>query len=268
MGTFDSELEKNAAWLARRGKGILAADESVGTVGKRLVAMGLENVEETRRAFREVLICADGNEEALSGVIMYHETVFQRDASGERFVDVLVDKGILPGVKVDTGLKPVDGSPGETYTSGMDGLMERCVDYYSQGIRFAKWRSALLIDSARGLPTDAVVAQNADGLAAYAKVAQDAGLVPLVEPEILISGRHSQELFAQVSSKVLRKCYEALAREGVFLKGTLLKPMMIMPGVDNPDREMLSPEQVARVTLDVMRAVVPSDVPGIMFLSG
>lgn len=265
---YEAELKANAARLARRGRGILAADESVGTIGKRLIALGLENVEENRRTFREILICAPGICEAFSGVILFHETVYQSGDGGKRFVQILAEKGILPGVKVDTGLKPVEDSPGETYTSGLDGLAERCREYYKEGARFAKWRSALRIDVEKGLPTNDVVAENAATLAKYAKIAQGEGLMPIVEPEILIDGVHSQQVSADETRRVLTKCYEALRKEGVMLEGTLLKPMMIMPGVASPDREAITPQQVAEVTLQVMTEVVPGEVPGIMFLSG
>lgn len=265
---FEAELKKNAARLARRGRGILAADESVGTIGKRLIGLGLENIEENRRAFREILICAPGNEDAFSGVILFHETVYQSDSSGRRFMDILAEKGILPGVKVDTGLKPVKDSPGETFTSGLDRLDERCKEYYEQGARFAKWRSALRIDVDKRLPTDAVINENAEALARYARVTQSEGLVPIVEPEILIDGAHSQQVSADVARRVIAKCYEALRKESVMLEGTLLKPMMIMPGVSSPEREFVSPLQVANVTWQVMSEVVPKEVAGIMFLSG
>lgn len=264
----EAELRANAARLARRGRGILAADESVGTIGKRLIALGLENVEENRRTFREILICAPGNALAFSGVILFHETVYQTDSAGKRFVQILAENGILPGVKVDTGLRPVESSPRETFTSGLDGLAERCREYYKEGARFAKWRSALRIDVEKGLPTEDVIAENAETLAKYAKIAQGEALVPIVEPEILIDGTHSQQMSADVARRVIEKCYEALRKEGVVLEGTLLKPMMIMPGVASPDRETVMAKKVAEVTLQVMSEVVPSEVPGIMFLSG
>lgn len=265
---YASTLKATAIRLARRGRGILAADESVGTVGKRLIALGLENVEETRRQFREILITSPGNQDAFSGIILFHETLYQEDSNGRPFVDILNERGILPGIKVDTGLKPVDGSPGETYTSGLDGLLKRCKEYYARGARFAKWRSALRIDVGKGLPSKAVVEENADTLAKYASIAQEAGLVPIVEPEILIDGEHGQNVSGEVAKRVIAACYDALKEHDVYLEGTLLKPMMIMPGVSNPDKSTVTSEMVARATLDVMKAAVPAEVPGIMFLSG
>lgn len=266
--SYDDLLKTNALRLASRGRGIIAADESVGTIGKRFAAIGLENTEENRRSFREILICAEGTENALSGIILFHETLYQSDSNGKRFLEILADKQILAGIKVDTGLKPVVDSPGETYTSGLDGLLGRCQQYFKDGARFAKWRSALKIDVDNNLPSQAVVEENADTLAKYAKIAQTAGLVPIVEPEILMDGQHSQAVSADVAKRVITACYEALDKEGVLLEGTLLKPLMIMPGASSPDRHTTSAEQIARVTLDVMKECVPEQVPGIMFLSG
>jgi fructose-bisphosphate aldolase, class I len=262
-----SELCSIARKLASRGKGILAADESIGTIGKRLIAIGLENSEENRRQFREILLCAD-NANSLAGVILFHETIMQSASDGTPFPKVLSDKGILVGVKVDSGLKPVADSPDETTTSGLDGLEERCKDYYRRGARFAKWRGALKIDVVRGLPSEAAVQANATCLSKYAKIAQSCGLVPIVEPEILIDGIHDANVSSRVAKRVISDCYAALRRDGVLLEATLLKPMMILPGVSNPDRAKVTPEQIARMTLDCMRDVVPAEVPGIMFLSG
>lgn len=261
------ELSRIAKQLARRGRGILAADESNGTIGKRLIAMGLENDSKTRRAYREVLLTAD-NGSALSGAIMFHETFMQSTEGGVPFPEVLHSKGVLPGIKVDLGLTPLSDASPETVTTGLDGLEERCKDYYAKGARFAKWRAALKIDQALGLPTAEAVSRNAEALAKYAKCAQNGGLVPIVEPEILIDGDYDVEMSSSVAQRVISACYEALAVENVHLPGTLLKPMMIMPGKSNPLREQVTPEQVARATLDTMLKVVPHEVPGIMFLSG
>lgn len=265
---YQEELCQTAAKLCRRGRGLLAADESVGTIGKRLISLGLENNEENRRQFREILICAPGNEEAYSGIILFHETVYQKDSNGKRFLEILNSKGIIPGVKVDTGLKPVTTSPGETFTSGLDGLQERCETYYKEGVRFAKWRAALRIDESKGLPSDEAIEENASTLAKYALAAQAGGLMPIVEPEILIDGEHGMESSTGAAKKVISACYRALEKEGVILEGTLLKPMMIMPGISAQGRENIAKEEVARATLDVMKEVVPKQVPGIMFLSG
>lgn len=264
----NATLTATANLLARRGRGILAADESVGTIGKRLLAHGLENNSENRRAFRELLVCAPDIENALSGFIMFDETFYQSTQSGERFLSVLERKGILPGIKVDTGLKPLEDTDGESFTSGIETLVQRCTKYYEDGAKFAKWRAALKIDKQKGLPSHRAIRTNAHLLAQYAKIAQDAGLVPIVEPEILIDGNHTQEESANTARLVIRECYIALREHSVLLEGSLLKPMMIMPGKDHPDKNTITPHQIAEVTLQVMREVVPPEVPGIMFLSG
>lgn len=262
------ELIKTAGQLSRRGHGILAADESVGTIGKRLESKGLTNDFETRRQFREILLTAPGNEKAISGVILFEETLYQKTSDGRRFVDILNSVGILVGIKVDKGLKPRTDSARETWTSGIEGLYERCKQYYDDGARFAKWRAALRIDVKEGLPTDGAVEENAETLSTYALEAQKAGLVPIVEPEILIDGDHSAEVSGEVAKRVIKACYEALNRKGVILEGSLLKPMMILPGLKHEGREKVGSEMVARMTLDVMKEVVPENVSGIMFLSG
>lgn len=265
---YISELQTTARHLTQRGKGILAADESTGTIGKRLATLSLENTPETRRTLREMLICAPGNDEALAGIILFKETLFQTDSSGKPFVTILKEKNILPGIKVDTGLRPVPESAGETTTDGLEDLSSRCQSYYAQGARFAKWRAALRIDAHRGLPSDAVVLANAKELAAYAAIAQNEGLLPIVEPEILIDGEHGQEVSAAVAEKVISAVYSALKEQNVPVELTLLKPMMIMPGVSSKERKNVTPDRVAVETLRVMKKVVPERVPGIMFLSG
>jgi fructose-bisphosphate aldolase, class I len=267
MDERESELRAIAKRLASPGKGILAADESVGTIGKRLIAMGLENIEETRRGYREILICAD-NADSLAGVILFHETLMQCTSDGIPFTEILSKKGILVGIKVDAGLEPMAESAQETVTLGLHGLEERCQEYYQRGARFTKWRAALKIDQALGLPSEAAVRANALSLAKYAKIAQSCGLVPIVEPEILIDGTHGAELSSAVSERVIAACYVALREEGVLLEATLLKPMMILPGISNSARMSTTAEQVASMTLKCMNAVVPREVPGIMFLSG
>lgn len=262
------DLKETAARLSRPGHGILAADESVSTIGKRLEAKGLENSIETRRTFREILLTAPGNENALSGAILFEETLYQTTKEGIRFVDVLNSVGVLPGIKVDKGLKEREDSPKETWTAGLDGLCERCEIYFKDGARFAKWRATLRIDVDMGLPTGAAIEENAETLANYAYEAQKGHLVPIVEPEILIDGSHSQQVSADVARRVIRACYRALEKKQVVLEATLLKPMMILPGLNYDGREKISAETVARMTLDVMKDVVPSNVSGIMFLSG
>lgn len=263
------ELKRLAAQLARPGRGILAADESVGTLGKRLVAQGLSNDAETRRAFREILLTAKGNEESLSGVILFHETLYQKADGGRSFVRVLTEKGILVGVKVDTGLRQLEGSPRETHTSGLEGLAERCAEYKRVGATFVKWRAALRVDELEGLPSAAAVATNATELAAYARTAVDAGLVPIVEPEVLVDGTHTAAAAAHATRVIIAACYKELRQIHVPLGATLLKPMMIAPGISCAGRAAsAAPDTVAHMTLDVMRDVVPPEVPGIMFLSG
>lgn len=261
-------LEQTARALCRPGHGILAADESTGTIGKRLLAHGVDNVEENRRAYREVLLCAEGNERALGGAILFDETFYQCAIDGRPFPRVLCDKGVLVGIKVDTGLRPLRGCEDETYTSGIDAVAARCKKYAGDGARFAKWRAALRICQRRGLPSPKAIQENAELLARYANAAIEAGLVPIVEPEILIDGSHSQRVSALAARDVITAVYAALQKHQVPLSATLLKPMMVLPGREHPGRHMITPEQVARATLDVMKAVVPSAVGGIVFLSG
>lgn len=312
-------LETIANQMARPGRGLLAADESVPTLGKRLVAAGLVNDEETRRAYREVLFGHPDMGEYLSGAILFSETLGQKaakDPEGRLFPALLQSKGVLPGVKVDTGLEPLGYSPRETHTKGMDDLMERCQGFYAQGARFAKWRAVIRIDETAQLPTRACMQINSAELARYAAVCQACGLVPIVEPEILIEGPHTAETFARVTEAALSEVYYTLAQAKIFLEGyvkgwnwlvgmrereeglgrsfffcqvlffadphpsppslppsthtnsTLLKPQMIMPGVDCPPDERPTAEEAARRTLEVLRRRVPPAVPGIVFLSG
>lgn len=236
-------------------------------VNEGLTAAGLVNDFETRRAWREVLLSAQ-SADSLSGAILFAESLRQTTASGVPFPTLLAQNGIIPGVKVDLGLEPVDGSLVETRTKGIDGLEERCSEFFALGARFTKWRSALSIDLDRGLPSDSVVKENALTLAKYAKIVQRVGLVPIVEPEILIDGVHDIHTSGSVAKYVISACFDALKREDVNLEAVLLKPMMVMPGLMHPSKETVSAEEVARATLDCMLACVPVEVPGIMFLSG
>ncbi|CAM9316515.1 unnamed protein product [Ectocarpus sp. 6 AP-2014] len=260
-------LASTAQALATRGKGILAADESTPTIGKRLEAAGLSNDAETRRRYREVLLAHPQIGEWLAGAILFEETLGQANSDGVAFPQVLKDKGVLTGVKTDKGLAPIPGSPRETTTRGMDTLLARSKGYYQQGARFAKWRATIRIDAEAGLPTRDAIHANAVGLARYAALSQAAGLTPIVEPEILIEGTHSPELFAEVSERVLGAVYGALSEAGVFLEGTLLKPQMIMAGVDAPEKKASS-ALTAELTLRTLRRRVPPAVPGVFFLSG
>jgi len=259
-------LAETAQKIASPGKGILAADESTGTIGKRLVKAGLENIPEARRAYREVLFAHPDLGNYLGGSILFEETLLQTNSEGVLFPQVLASKGVLPGVKTDKGLDPLNDSPRETQTKGMDTLLERSRKYVKQGAKFAKWRAVIRISEAEGLPTNEAMKINAIQLARYAMISQIAGLVPIVEPEILIEGTHSADKFAEISENMIGKVYHCLSEANVFLEGTLLKPQMILAGVDNPKKP--TSQELAEKTLQVLRRRVPPAVPGIMFLSG
>ncbi|CAM9391019.1 unnamed protein product [Chrysoparadoxa australica] len=263
---YKEELAKNAALIAGPGKGILAVDESTNTIGKRLASIGVENTEANRQAYRGLLFTCPGIGEYISGAILYEETLFQNNADGTPFVDNLKASGIIPGIKVDTGLCPlVGGDEVETWCSGLDGLLERAQKYYAQGARFAKWRAVLQITS-DGCPSNLSIQENAWGLARYARTVQEAGLVPIVEPEILMDGDHNIATTAKVQEKVLAAVYKALDENNVYLEGSLLKPSMTCPGADCT--EPVTSQDIASTTIDVLQRHVPSAVPGIMFLSG
>ncbi len=248
------------------GKGILAVDESTKTIGKRLKGIGCENTEENRQGYRGMLFSSPGLGKYISGAILYEETLYQNHADGTPFVKMLKDQGIFPGIKVDTGLQPFPGGHEvETWCTGLDGLQERAAAYYKQGARFCKWRAVLQI-TADGAPTDAALKENAWGLARYARACQESGLVPIVEPEILMDGDHSIETTARVQEKVLSTVYKALADNGVFLEGSLLKPSMTVPGAECT--EPVTKEKIAEYTIRTLERTVPPAVPGITFLSG
>ncbi|KAL6078435.1 Fructose-bisphosphate aldolase 5, cytosolic [Balamuthia mandrillaris] len=260
---YRQELIETAKRIATPGKGILAADESTGTIGKRFEPINVENNEANRQQYRQLLFTAEGIENYISGVIMYEETLNQKTDDGVPFAELLAKKGIITGIKVDKGIKPIRGTNEETFTQGFDNLDQRCADYYKKGARFAKWRAVLKIDE--GCPSDIAIEENTRGLARYAAICQDNGLVPIVEPEILMDGKHTIEQSVQITQKVLAATYKALHDANVLLEGTLLKPNMVLPG---RDREQLPPEQVAHATLTVLLRTVPAAVPGINFLSG
>lgn len=260
---YADELIKNAAYIGTPGKGILAADESTGTIGKRLSSINVENVEENRRALRELLFCAPGALQYLSGVILFEETLYQKTASGKPFVDVLKEGGVLPGIKVDKGTVELAGTNGETTTQGLDGLGQRCAKYYEAGARFAKWRAVLNIGANE--PSELAIHENAYGLARYAVICQENGLVPIVEPEILVDGSHDIEKCAAVTERVLAACYKALNDHHAILEGTLLKPNMVTPGSDAPK---VAHEVIAEYTVRALQRTVPPAVPAIVFLSG
>jgi fructose-bisphosphate aldolase class I len=265
------ELAATAAALAAPGTGLLAADESTGTIGKRFQAIGLENTEVNRRAYRSLLATAPALSDAISGVILYEETLFQDSVAaagepGPPIVELFQQQGIIPGIKVDLGGEPLAGGLGaETWCTGLKGLAERAARSYVRGARFAKWRAVLRISSA-GCPSELAVRENAWGLARYARTVQEEGLVPIVEPEILMDGDHDIVTTASVQEWVLRTVYEALALNGVFLEGSLLKPSMTTAGADCPQRPSL--EEVGDFTLRTLRRSVPAAVPAILFLSG
>lgn len=258
------ELELTARNLVAPGQGLLAADESSGTMNKRLEKAGIEASDEHRRAYRELLFTTAGLGEYISGAILYDETIRQSTEDGRPLRTVLQDQDIMPGIKVDTGAKPLAGFPEEKVTEGLDGLRDRLNEYADMGARFTKWRAVIGIGE--DMPTDTCLDSNAHALARYAALAQEAGLVPVVEPEVLMEGDHSIERCAEVSEETLRRVYDQLADHRVQLEGTLLKPNMVVPGKEAP--RQASPEEVVEATLTVCRRTVPAAVPGIVFLSG
>jgi fructose-bisphosphate aldolase, class I len=261
---MSGELQQTAKALVAPGKGILAADESSGTIKKRFDTIGVESTEENRRAYREMLFTAKDLGDHISGVILYDETIRQSAADGRSFVDVLKSAGIIPGIKVDTGAKPLAGFPGETVTEGLDGLRERLEEYYGLGARFAKWRAVINIGP--GQPTDAAIHANAHALGRYAALCQEAGLVPIVEPETLMDGDHTIDDHYAASERTLHALYDQLFAMRVDLTGTILKTNMVLSGKDAAVQAGV--QEVAEATLRLLRATVPPAVPGIAFLSG
>lgn len=259
-----NELENTAQQMVAHHRGLLAADESTGTIEKRLKAVGVVSTEETRRAYRELLFTTPGVEKFISGVIMYDETIRQKTRAGVPFAEHLTKLGILPGIKVDKGAKALAGSPGEKITEGLDGLRERLQEYGKLGARFAKWRAVIAI--ANGIPTDYCIRANAQALARYAALCQETGLVPIVEPEVLMDGNHTLERCATVTSSVLKTVFDELYGQRIVLEGMILKPNMVISGMQCTPQAGV--EQVAAETLRILRQRVPAAVPGIMFLSG
>jgi fructose-bisphosphate aldolase class I len=257
-------LQEIAKKLVADNKGILAADESFGTIEKRFQKIGLESNEENRRIYRELLFTTPNMEEFISGVIMFDESMRQNAGDGRNFVQVLEDKGVLPGIKVDKGKEPLPGFPEESITLGLDDLRERLKEYHDMGAKFTKWRAAIKIGS--GLPTKAAVHANAHALARYAALAQEAEMVPIVEPEVLMDGEHRLDQCGIVTNMVLDEVFEQLMIYKVDLSGILLKPNMVISGKDNA--EQATAEEVAEATMEVFKNSVPSEVPGIVFLSG
>jgi fructose-bisphosphate aldolase class I len=258
------ELARIAAALVVKNKGILAADESSGTIAKRFNSIKLDSTEEHRRVYREMLFTAPGAADCISGVILYDETIRQKTKDGTPFPQYLSKQGIIPGIKVDLGAKPLAGFKGETITEGLDGLRERFTEYYRLGARFAKWRA--VIDIGDGIPTPFAVEANAQALARYAALAQEQDIVPIVEPEVLMDGAHSIERCEEVTRFVLQSVFDQLFEHRIELEGMVLKPNMVISGKKAANRA--PPEQVAQATLRVLKHHVPPAVPGIAFLSG
>ena len=257
-------LEKTASELVAAGKGILAADESNGTMSNRLEAVGVSASPETRNAYRANLFSANGYEKFISGVILFDETIRQKMPDGRSIPDALTTLGVYPGIKVDTGAKNLANHEGEIITEGLDGLRERCEEYFSMGARFAKWRAVIEIGD--GKPSDACISTNAHALARYASICQEQGLVPIIEPEVLMAGIHDAETCYEVTSSILQATFEQCRIQGVHIPGALLKPNMIIAG--NSCSEQISREKVAQMTVDCLTEQVPNDLPGIVFLSG
>jgi fructose-bisphosphate aldolase, class I len=260
----EHDLKSTAKAMVAPGKGILAADESTGTIEKRFSKIGVPNTEMNRRDYRELLFRSPGMAEYISGVILFDETIRQEAADGTRLVKLLEDQGIIPGIKVDEGAKPLAGAPGETVTEGLDGLRARLDEYKSLGARFTKWRAVIHIGDET--PTGYAIDVNAHALARYAALSQEAGLVPIVEPEVLMDGAHSIDECYEVTLVTLREVFAQLAHQGVELDSMVLKPNMVISGTDAPDRA--SPSEVAAQTIRCFLHTVPAIVPGIAFLSG
>jgi fructose-bisphosphate aldolase class I len=258
------ELEQTARALVAEGKGILAADESDGTIKKRFDSIEVESTEDNRRAYRELLFATEGAEEFISGVILFDETLRQSAEDGTPFPQLLESRGVIPGIKVDKGAKPLALTDGETITEGLDGLRERLQEYRELGARFAKWRATYSIGG--GKPSEYCVWTNAHALARYAALCEEAGIVPIVEPEVLQDGTHTLEESSKATGRVLQALYVELHDQRVDLRGTLLKPNMVLSGYEASDRA--GADKVAEATLECFYRHVPAAVPGIVFLSG
>ena len=259
-----SELNKIALKIISNGKGILAADESNGTMTKRLENVKVKSTSENRLLFRETLFSSSSIKDCIGGVILYDETIRQSSSSGKKISELISDSGAVPGIKVDTGAKTLANSPEEKITEGLDGLRERLKEYYKLGARFAKWRGVYVISKRH--PSKLSIFSNADALARYSALVQESGMVPIVEPEVLMDGNHSSEDCLAKTSEVIKKCYEQLDLHKVDLKGTILKPNMILPGVNSDEK--ISNSKIAEMTNKCLKESVPSEVPGIAFLSG
>ena len=259
-----SEIENIAKQMIAKGKGILAADESTGTMTKRLSSVNVKSTSENRLKFRETLFSAEGMKSYIGGVILYDETIKQKTSSGKTIPELIKSFGAIPGIKVDTGVKKLAGSPEEKVTEGLDGLRERLVEYFKLGARFTKWRAVYNISEK--FPSELAIKSNAHALARYAALVQEVKMVPIVEPEVLMDGDHDINKCYEVTSAVLKECYKELKLHKVNLRGTILKPNMILPG--NKSKDKSNTKEIAKITLQCLKENVPNEVPGIAFLSG
>ncbi len=257
-------LISTAQALVASGKGLLAADESLGTIGKRFEALGIESTPESRRDYREMLFTTPGAADVLSGIILFDETIRATDSTGKPFPQMLDDKGIIAGIKVDGGAHNMALFGGEKVTDGLDGLRERLIEYRQLGARFAKWRAVITIGD--GIPTHACLAANAEALARYAALCQEQDIVPIIEPEVVMDGEHSIERCQHITERALRATFSQLNMQRVLLEGLLLKPNMVLPSLSSDEKP--DADEVARLTLQTLRRSVPAAVPGIVFLSG
>jgi len=257
-------LINTAKALVADDKGLLAMDESNPTCNQRFAKLGIPQTEEMRRTYRELIVTTPGLSESISGAILYDETIRQRERDGTPFANSLTDAGIIPGIKVDTGAKNMAGRPGEKITEGLDGLRDRLAEYSQMGARFAKWRAVIAIGDS--IPTRGCIEANANALARYAALCQEAGLVPVIEPETLMEGAHTLERCGEVTEEILRTVFSQIYKQGVMLEGAILKPNMVLPGSTCPKQETV--EEVADATVRCLLRSVPAAVPGIAFLSG
>ena len=259
-----SNIEEVAKQILAKGKGILAADESTGTMTKRLSSVNVESTSDSRLKFRETLFSSEGMKNYIGGVILYDETIKQKTSSGKSVPELIKSFGSIPGIKVDTGAKKLAGSSEEKITEGLDGLRERLAEYYALGARFTKWRAVYNISKKH--PSELTLKSNAHALARYAALVQEAKMVPIVEPEVLMDGDHSIDKCYEVTSAVLKECYKEFKLHKIDLRGTILKPNMILPG--NKSKNKSTTQEIAKITLKCLKESVPNEVPGIAFLSG
>jgi fructose-bisphosphate aldolase class I len=258
------QLAETAQAMVAPGKGIIAIDESTATIAKRFAGVGIENTEENRRAYRELLLTTPKLNEHISGAILFDETIRQSTKDGVPFAKYMADHGMIPGIKVDKGAHPLAGCPGELVTEGLDGLRERLQEYYKLGARFAKWRA--VINIGESIPSGTCIESNAHALARYAALCQECGLVPMVEPEVIMDGSHDIDTCFEVTEVTLRSLFGSLYEHSVVLEGTILKASMVLPGSTCPDQ--VGVEEVAAATLQCLKSTVPATLPGIVFLSG